>query len=112
MRNNEPLHPLQQCLRDNGEQIAEKVTELQFKEVLAVNAELRAEVEKLKQDSRNYLHEVEQLKAQRDELTKLLNELLHQIDINDFMDSNGHTAKMLRAVHDGMEALSRIEVKL
>ena len=48
MRNNEPLHPLQQCLRDNGEKIAAAVTESQFREVLAVNTELRAEVEQLK----------------------------------------------------------------
>jgi hypothetical protein len=28
------------------------------------------------------------------------NSLLHQIDINDFEDSNGHDLKMLKAVHD------------
>ena len=28
------------------------------------------------------------------------NALLHQIDINDFQDSNGHDLKMLKAVHD------------
>ena len=33
---------------------------------------------------------------------ELLNELLHQIDINDFVDSHGHSAKMLKAVHDAM----------
>jgi len=33
------------------------------------------------------------------------NALLHQIDIGDFVDSNGHSAKMLKAVHDLMQTL-------
>lgn len=33
------------------------------------------------------------------------NALLHQIDIGDFVDSNGHSAKMLKAVHDLMRVL-------
>lgn len=33
------------------------------------------------------------------------NALLHQIDIGDFVDSNGHSAKMLKATHDLMRAL-------
>lgn len=33
------------------------------------------------------------------------NALLHQIDINDFTDSNGHAAKMLKATHDLMRVL-------
>lgn len=36
-------------------------------------------------------------------LHSLSNELLHQIDINDFTDSHGHSAKMLKAVHDLMK---------
>ncbi len=36
-------------------------------------------------------------------LRSLSNELLHQIDINDFTDSHGHSAKMLKAVHDVMK---------
>lgn len=63
IENGEVVHPLQQCLSDNGEKIAAAVTEAQFREVLAVNTELRGEAEKLKADCRNYLHEVEQLKA-------------------------------------------------
>jgi len=38
-------------------------------------------------------------------LTGLANALLHQIDINDFVDSHGHNAKMLKPVHDLMQAL-------
>ena len=38
-------------------------------------------------------------------LRTLLNELLNQIDINDFGDSHGHQAKMLKAVHDAMRFL-------
>lgn len=34
------------------------------------------------------------------------NSLLHQIDIGDFMDSNGHSAKMLKATHDLMQLLT------
>jgi hypothetical protein len=34
------------------------------------------------------------------------NALLHQIDIGDFVDSNGHSAKMLKPVHDLMKLLS------
>ena len=41
----------------------------------------QAEVEKLKQDCRNYLHEVEQLKAQRDELEKLLDLAISRIEV-------------------------------
>ena len=33
------------------------------------------------------------------------NALLHQIDIGDFADSNGHTLKMFKAVHDLMRLL-------
>ena len=33
------------------------------------------------------------------------NALLHQIDIGDFTDSNGHSAKMLKATHDLMRVL-------
>lgn len=35
------------------------------------------------------------------------NALLHQIDIGDFVDSNGHSAKMLKPVHDLMRLLSK-----
>ena len=34
------------------------------------------------------------------------NALLHQIDIGDFVDSNGHSAKMLKATHDLMRMLA------
>ena len=47
------------------------------------------------------------------ELRASANALLHQIDIGDFVDSNGHSAKMLKATHDLMRALgSRMEAKL
>ena len=42
-----------------------------------------------------------------DALRAAANELLHQIDISDFTDSHGHSAKMLKAVHDLMLLLSR-----
>ncbi len=42
-------------------------------------------------------------------LHSLSNELLHQIDINDFMDSHGHDLKMFKAVHDLMRILSQAE---
>ena len=35
------------------------------------------------------------------------NALLHQIDIGDFVDSNGHSAKMLKPVHDLMKLLGK-----
>jgi hypothetical protein len=34
------------------------------------------------------------------------NALLHQIDIGDFTDSHGHSAKMLKATHDLMALLT------
>jgi len=46
------------------------------------------------------------LREEKDELAKLANALLHQIDINDFQDSHGHNAKSLKAVHDLMLALT------
>jgi hypothetical protein len=39
------------------------------------------------------------------ELRAAANALLHQIDIGDFTDSNGHAAKMLKATHDLMRVL-------
>ena len=51
MRNNEPLHPLQQCLRENGEQIAAAVAESQFREVLEINKQLRARIAELEQSN-------------------------------------------------------------
>jgi len=87
MRNNEPLHQLQQCLRDNGEKIAAAVNESQFREVLAVNTELRAEVE--------------QLKVQQSELKSVLETC---------MDYAANTGDQM--IYDQVEAaLSRIEVK-
>lgn len=38
-------------------------------------------------------------------LTDDVNALLHQIDIGDFVDSNGHSAKMLKPVQDLMKLL-------
>jgi len=35
-------------------------------------------------------------------LREAANALLHQIDIGDFVDSHGHSAKMLKATHDLM----------
>jgi len=46
------------------------------------------------------------LREEKDELAKLANALLHQIDINDFQDSHGHSAKSFKAVHDLMLALA------
>lgn len=34
------------------------------------------------------------------------NALLHQIDIGDFVDSNGHSAKMLKATHHLMALMT------
>ncbi len=34
------------------------------------------------------------------------NALLHQLDIGSFVDGNGHSAKMLKAVHDLMRVLA------
>ena len=47
--------------------------------------------------------------ALRDEIRGLraaANALLHQIDIGDFVDSHGHSAKMLKATHDLMAVLT------
>lgn len=41
-----------------------------------------------------------------DELNDAVNQLLHQIGIGDFTDSNGHSAKMLKPVHDLTRMLS------
>ncbi len=46
---------------------------------------------------------LEAAQAREKVLHSLSNELLHQIDINDFTDSHGHSAKMLKAVHDLMK---------
>lgn len=43
------------------------------------------------------------------DLEKAARALLHQIDIGDFVDSNGHDAKMLKAVHDLRAALAAHE---
>jgi hypothetical protein len=42
-------------------------------------------------------------------LREAVNALLHQIDIGDFFDSNGHSAKMLKPVHDLMAMLAAPE---
>ena len=44
--------------------------------------------------------------AASDGLRDAVNALLHQIEIGDFVDSNGHSAKMLKPVHDLMRLLS------
>lgn len=41
-------------------------------------------------------------------LRKAANALLHQIDIGDFVDSSGHNAKMLKAVHDMRQMCLRV----
>ena len=42
-----------------------------------------------------------------DALESTANALLHQIDIGDFVDSNGHSAKMLKPVWDLMKLMKR-----
>lgn len=49
------------------------------------------------------LETIEALTSEREEMRNASNALLHQIDIGDFMDSHGHSAKMLSAVHDLMK---------
>lgn len=44
--------------------------------------------------------------AASDGLRDAVNALLHQIEIGDFVDSNGHSAKMLKPVHDLMRLIS------
>ncbi|HMM72435.1 MAG TPA: hypothetical protein PKC22_09490 [Rhodocyclaceae bacterium] len=39
-------------------------------------------------------------------LREAVNALLHQIDIGDFVDSHGHSAKMLKATHDLMALMT------
>lgn len=46
------------------------------------------------------MREVATLKTERDAILRAANALIHQIDIGDFVDSHGHNAKMLKAVHD------------
>lgn len=57
----------------------------------AENAKLRAELER---------------REVPDALRDSVNALLHQIDIGDFVDSQGHSAKMLKPVHDLMRMLA------
>lgn len=45
------------------------------------------------------------LEAERDAAQAALEALCHQIDINDFMDSLGHPAKGLQALHEAAAAL-------
>ena len=40
------------------------------------------------------------------QLRSTANELLHQIDINDFVDSHGHALKNFKAVHDLLRLLA------
>ncbi len=47
----------------------------------------------------------QRLAAERDTLRTGLSTLLHQIEINDFVDSHGHSAKMLSAVLDAKKLL-------
>lgn len=44
--------------------------------------------------------------AMPDGLRNAINALVHQIDINDFADSNGHSLKNFKALHDLMRALA------
>jgi len=72
---------------------------------------LRAENTRLQADPtfacQSWVESVERpLREEKDELAKLANALLHQIDINDFQDSHGHSAKIFKAVHDLMYALA------
>ena len=39
-------------------------------------------------------------------LREAVNALLHQVDIGDFVDSHGHSAKMLKATHDLMALMT------
>ena len=45
-------------------------------------------------------------RIERDKLRTAVNALLHQIDIGDFVDSHGHSAKMLKATHDLMALMT------
>jgi hypothetical protein len=51
-------------------------------------------------------HKVPAAPAVPDGLRGAVNALLHQIEIGDFVDSNGHSAKMLKPVHDLMRLIS------
>ena len=46
------------------------------------------------------------LHAEIERLRAAANALLHQIDIGDFVDSHGHSAKMLKATNDLMALLT------
>ena len=64
------------------------------------------EVAQLKQDCRSYLHEVKQLKAQRDELVKALADAVDYL--NGPMNSIHHGSRLYSQM---CEALACIEVK-
>ena len=103
MRNNEPLHPLQQCLRENGEQIAAAVAESQFREVLEINKQLRARIAELEQSNERLTEYSRQQTEHADEhaakFTKLegqrneLNNKLVLLEAASVPDATGRTAK-------------------
>lgn len=47
-----------------------------------------------------------------DELVNKLKDLIHQIDINDYVDFHGHEAKMLQALHLARQALSKAQEEI
>jgi hypothetical protein len=71
----------------------------------AVITTLEARVEELKIIVRERGEFIAILRNRIAELEAVAKQLLHQIDINDFQDSNGHSLKMFIAVHDLRKAL-------
>lgn len=72
----------------------------------ALQQQLAAETKNKQQFERDWLECCDKLaasQAREKVMHSLSNELLHQIDINDFTDSHGHSAKMLKVVHDLMK---------
>lgn len=49
--------------------------------------------------------EIDELRASLAALKHAASALLHQIDIGDFVDSHGHSAKMLKPVHDLLRSM-------
>ena len=65
---------------------------------------LQASIESLREAiKREEAQTVEPVAA---DVVAAVNALLHQIDIGDFVDGHGHSAKMLKPVHDLMKLLS------
>lgn len=52
------------------------------------------------EETKRLTAELQAVTAERDALRADVHALLRQIDIGDFLDRHGHSAKMLSAVHD------------